>query len=38
MDTLKERREFKKACVVKREKYIKARYKQQKHSERERIS
>lgn len=38
IDELKERKEFKKKSVSQREKYIKARYKQQKQSERERIS
>jgi ribosomal protein S21 len=38
MDMLKERKEFKKKSIVKREEYRKARYKQQKQSERERIS
>lgn len=38
IDVLKERREFKKKSVVKREKYRKARYRQQKQSERERNS
>ena len=38
IDELKERREFTKKCVTQRDKYKKARYKQQKHSERERIS
>ena len=38
IDALKERKEFKKKSVIERENYRKARYKQQKHSERERIS
>jgi len=38
IDALKERREFKKKSVVERDNYRKARYRQQKQSERERNS
>ena len=38
IDMLKERREFTKKSVKQRDQYKKARYKQQKHSERERNS